>query len=59
MARKHFRLLRAAGELPREDQVAAATLGTAQQPHGTVINTTSRQFPPLATCVFGAAPRRS
>jgi len=39
--------------------VVAATLGTTQQPHGAATNTVSRQFPPLATCVLGAASQRS
>jgi len=59
MARRRSPLLRAAGELPKEDQVVAATLGTTQQPHGAATNTVSRQFPPLATCVLGAASQRS
>jgi len=38
--------------------VAAAMLGTTQQPHGAATNTASRQFQPLVTCALGAAPQQ-
>jgi len=57
--RLRLHLLRAAGEFPKEDQVAAATLGTTQPRHDAATDTASRQFPPLAAWVLGVASRRS